>query len=87
MAACANIEFEIDEVSKPDSDNSSNHNVKHSENNQDDLPKNSFFWLHPNWSKKEALPYSFHKLLLSTQTSNITITDECSVPSSDNETQ
>ena len=43
MAACANIEFEIDEVSKPDSDNSSNHNVKHSENNQDDLPKNSFF--------------------------------------------
>ena len=29
MAACGDIEFEIDEVSKPDSNNSSSHNVTH----------------------------------------------------------
>ena len=37
MAACGDIEFEIDEVSKPDSNNSSSHNVTHSENDQKDL--------------------------------------------------
>ena len=32
MAECANIEFERDVVSKPDSNNNSRHDVTHSEN-------------------------------------------------------
>ena len=86
MAACANIEFEIDKVSKTNSDSSSYHNVTYSKNNQNDLPKNSFFKLDPNWGKKKALPYSFENVLSSTQFSNITFTDECAVPLTDNST-
>ena len=41
------IEFKIDEFSKTDSGDSSHHNVTHSENNQNDLPKNLFFRLDP----------------------------------------
>ena len=52
MAACTDVEFEIDEASKTDSNNSSHQNVMHSENNQNDLTKKSFFQLDPNWSKK-----------------------------------
>ena len=87
MAACANIEFEIDKVSKTNSDSSSYHNVTYSKNNQNDLPKNSFFKLDPNWGKKKALPYSFENVLPSTQFSNITFTDECAVPLIDNSTR
>ena len=43
MAACAGIKFEIDKISKTDSGSSSYHNVTHSENNQNNLPKNPFF--------------------------------------------
>ena len=86
MAACMDFEFEIDEVSKTDSNNSSYHNVTHSKNNQNDLPTKSFFRLDPNWGKRKALPYSFEKVLPSTQTSNIFITDECAVPSTVNST-
>ena len=49
MPAYMNIEFKADEVSKKDSDNSSHHNVTHSENNQNNLPKKSFFQIDPNW--------------------------------------
>ena len=49
MAICAYTEFEIDKVSKIDSNNSSHHNVTHSENSQNDLPKKSFFQLDLNW--------------------------------------
>ena len=42
MVACADIEFKIDKVSEIDSDSGSYHNVTHSENSQNDLPKNSF---------------------------------------------
>lgn len=47
MAACADIEFKVDEVSKKDSNNSSHHKVTYSENNQKNLPKKSFFQLDP----------------------------------------
>ena len=70
MAACADIEFEIDKISKTDSDSSSYHNVTHSENNQNDLLKNLFFQLGQNWFKK-ALPYSFEKVFPCTQFSNM----------------
>ena len=83
---CADIKFEIDEVSKTDSDKSSHHNVAHTENNQKNLLKNTFFRLDPNWGKNKAVPYSFEKVLSSTQFSNMTITDECSVPLTDNST-
>ena len=52
MAACADIELEIDEVSDTNSRNSTHHNVTHSENNQNDLPKKPFFQLDPNWVKE-----------------------------------
>lgn len=86
MASRVDIEFEVDEVSKTDLDNSSQHNVTHLENNQSNLPKNLFFQLDPNWGRK-SLPYSFEKVLPSIGTSGIIITDECPVPSStDNST-
>ena len=44
--------IQIDKVSKTDSDSGSYHNATHSENNQHDLPKNSFSRLGPNWGKK-----------------------------------
>ena len=47
MAACADIEFKVEEVSKNDSNNSSHHKVTYSENNQKNLPKKSFFQLDP----------------------------------------
>ena len=81
MASCVDIEFEVDEVSKTDLDNSSQHNVTHLENNQSNLPKNLFFQLDPNCGIK-SLPYSFEKVLPSIGTSGIIITDECPVPSS-----
>ena len=61
MAACANIEFEIDKVSKTNSDSSSYHNVTYSKNNQNDLPKNSSFKLDPNWDKKKSLALLFRE--------------------------
>ena len=48
MSTCADIEFKIDKVSKTDLDSSSYRNVGYSENNQNDLQKNSFFRLDPN---------------------------------------
>ena len=86
MAACADIELEIDEVSKTGSNNSSYRNATHSENNQNDLPTKSLSRLDSSWGKRKALPCSFEKVLPSTQTSNITITDECAVPSIVNST-
>ena len=86
MAACADIEFEIDEASKTDSNNSSHYIITHSENNQNNLPKKSFFRLDPNCGKRKALHCSFMKVLPSTKTSNLTITDKCSVPSTVNST-
>ena len=53
MVACADIEFEVDKVSNTDSNKSSHHNVTHSEDNQTDLTKKSFFQLDPNWGKKK----------------------------------
>ena len=77
MAACADIKFEIDKISRTDSDSSSYHNVTHSENNQNNLPKNSFFRLDPNWGKRKLCLTLSRKS--STQFSNITIADECAV--------
>ena len=51
MVTCADVEFEIDEVSKTVSNNSSHHNVLHSENNQNYMPKKSFFRLDPKWGQ------------------------------------
>ena len=48
--------------------------------------RNHFFRLGPNWGKRKALRYSFEKVLLSTQTSNFTITDESVVPLTVNST-
>ena len=79
MAACADIEFERDEVYETDLKNNSHHNVTHSENNQNDQPKKLFFQLDSNWGKRKTFPYSFEKVLASTQTLNITITDECAL--------
>ena len=50
MAACADIELEIDEVSNTNSRSSTHHN---SENNQNDLLKKPFFQLDPNWGKRK----------------------------------
>ena len=77
MAACVDIDIEIHEVSKTDSNNSRHHSVAYSENKQNDLPEKSFFRLDSKWDKRKALSYSFEKVLPSTQTSKWSITDEC----------
>ena len=77
MATCSDFEFEIDEVFEMGSYNSSHHNVKPSENIQNDLIRSKL-------GLKKALHHFFEKVLSSTQPS---ITDECALPSTDNSTQ
>ena len=85
MSTCADIEFKIDKVSKTDLDSSSYRNVGYTENNQNDLQKNSFFRLDPNWGKKLCLTLlrKYYRLHIS---GTYTITDECAVPLTDNST-
>ena len=66
MVTCADVEFEIDEVSKTVSNNSSHHNVLHSENNQNYLPKKSFFRLDPKWGQVTQSAFTCSKLTIGT---------------------
>ena len=66
MVTCADVEFEIDEVSKTVSNNSSHHNVLHSENNQNYLPKKSFFRLDPKWRQVTQSAFTCSKLTIGT---------------------
>ena len=43
MAACVDIDIEIHEVPKTDSNNGRHHSFACSENKQNDLPEKSFF--------------------------------------------
>ena len=85
MAASADFEFEINEPSTLDASNTSHHNFKQQPaTHRDSLSKESFFRLDPNWGKNK--PYSFEKVLPSTQTSSNSNTNECAVPTPDNST-